>query len=208
MDIARHVFQTFFDSTTNPLVRHHLDSYRDLLTTKIPVFIKASNPITLTLSDSRFIHIYVGVKNSDDINYLPPVDEFGNAVLPHMCRLSNKTYSLEIRVGMEIDFVIGNQTTTKKFENVLLGKIPLMLKSSLCYLSSMTSEQLYDAGECNFELGGYFIIGGAEKVLLSQERLGDNMFYASKRIQVPDEEQKRSLTEKQIQDKIVDSTKA
>jgi DNA-directed RNA polymerase beta subunit len=72
----------------------------------------------------------------------------------------------------------------------------------------MTPEQLYDAGECNFELGGYFIIGGAEKVLLSQERLGDNMFYASKRIQVPNEEQKRSLTEKQVQDAIAEATKA
>jgi DNA-directed RNA polymerase II subunit RPB2 len=208
MDIARHVFKTFFDSTANPLVRHHLDSYSDLLTTKIPVFIKASNPITLTLNDSRFIHIYVGGRNSDQIKYLPPVDEFDNAVLPHMCRLSNKSYLLEVRVGMEIDFIIGTETTTKKFENVLLGKIPLMLKSSLCYLSSMTPEQLYDAGECNFELGGYFIIGGAEKVLLSQERLGDNMFYASKRIQVPNEEQKRSLTEKQVQDAIAEATKA
>jgi DNA-directed RNA polymerase beta subunit len=72
----------------------------------------------------------------------------------------------------------------------------------------MTPDQLYDAGECNFELGGYFIIGGAEKVLLSQERLGDNMFYASKRIQAPDEEQKRGLTEKAIQDKISEATKA
>ena len=168
MDIARHVFKTFFDSTTNPLVRHHLDSYSDLLTTKIPVFIKASNPITLKLTDSRSIHIYVGGRNSDQIKYLPPVDEFNNAILPHMCRLSNKSYLLEIRVGMEIDFVVGSEVTTKKFENVLLGKMPLMLKSSLCYLSSMTPDQLYDAGECNFELGGYFIIGGAEKVLLSR----------------------------------------
>jgi DNA-directed RNA polymerase III subunit RPC2 len=134
MDIARHVFQTFFDSTTNPLVRHHLDSYSDLLTTKIPVFIKASNPILLKLNDSRSIHIYVGGRNSDQIKYLPPVDEMNNAILPHMCRLSNKTYLLEIRVGMEIDFIVGNETTTKKFENVLSGKMPLMLKSSLCYL--------------------------------------------------------------------------
>jgi DNA-directed RNA polymerase beta subunit len=72
----------------------------------------------------------------------------------------------------------------------------------------MTSDELYDAGECKFELGGYFIVGGAEKVLLSQERLGDNMFYAGKRIQTPDEEQKRGLTEKQVQDKIDEATKA
>ena len=208
MDIARHVFQTFFDSTPNPLVRHHLDSFSDLLSKKIPVFIQASNPIKLTLNDNRFIHIYVGGRKSDQIKYLPPVDEFDNAILPHMCRLENKTYAIDVRVTIEIDYIVGNETETRIFENVALGKIPLMLKSSLCYLSRMTSDELYDAGECKFELGGYFIIGGAEKVLLSQERLGDNMFYAGKRVQVPDEEQKRSLTEKQIQDKIEEATKA
>jgi DNA-directed RNA polymerase II subunit RPB2 len=208
MEIARHVFQTFFTSTPNPLVRHHLDSYGDLLSKKIPIFIKASNPIKLTLNDNRFIHIYVGGKKSDEIKYLPPVDEFDNAILPHMCRLENKTYAIEIRVTIEIDYIFGTETETRKFENVILGKIPLMLKSKLCYISSMTPDELYDAGECKFELGGYFIVGGAEKVLLSQERLGDNMFYAGKRIQVPDEEERRGLTEKQIQDKIEEATKA
>jgi DNA-directed RNA polymerase II subunit RPB2 len=45
----------------------------------------------------------------------------------------------------------------------------------------MGPSELSDAGECKFELGGYFIIGGAEKVLLTQERLADNMMYANKR---------------------------
>lgn len=182
MDIARHVFERYFQDNTNPLVRHHLDSFSDLLSTKIPNFIRGKNPLALNLAENRIVHVYIGGKDGKAIRYSPPVDELGNAILPHMCRLSNMTYSLQIRVDIEIEYIFADKSTeTKRFENVLLGKVPLMLKSSLCYLAPMTSDEMYEAGECRFEPGGYFIINGSEKVLLTQERLGDNMFYGSKR---------------------------
>jgi DNA-directed RNA polymerase II subunit RPB2 len=182
MEVARHVIETFFKDTPNPLVRHHLDSFDDLLSMKIPGFIRGKNPLIRNLTDGRIIEIYVGGKDGNEFTYSPPVDESGAVVLPHVCRLENKTYSLEMRGTIEIHYIMGD-TDIVRFENVVIGRIPLMLKSPLCTLSTMTSAELYDAGECKFELGGYFIINGAEKALLSQERLGDNMFYASKRIQ-------------------------
>jgi len=208
MDIARHVFDTYFQDTANPLVRHHLDSYADFLNTKIPQFIQGTNPRRLILGDDRSIDVFIGGKDGKEVRYLPPVDELGNADLPHACRLENRTYALEIRVDIDIDYTFGKEIETRRFENILLGRIPLMLKSSLCYLSSMTSEQLYEAGECKFELGGYFIIGGAEKVLLTQERLGDNMFYASKRVAIPLEAPKsKTLVEKETVSKLEGATK-
>jgi DNA-directed RNA polymerase II subunit RPB2 len=209
MEIARHVLDTYFRDTTNPLVRHHLDSFRDLLSIKIPNFIVGMNPISLNLGDTRFINIYIGGKNGDKLTYLPPVDEIGNAILPHQCRLDNKTYALDIRMDVDVEYVFDKTTETKKFENVLLGQLPLMLKSSLCYLSSMTAEQLYGAGECKFELGGYFIVGGAEKVLLTQERLAENMFYASKRKQLSSGSSgTKTLVEKETVSKLEDATKS
>jgi DNA-directed RNA polymerase beta subunit len=182
MEVARHVIETYFKDTLNPLVRHHLDSFSDLLSTKIPNFIRGWNPnIGRILSDGREIHVYIGGKSGDKIRYYPRVDDSGAAVLPHACRLDNTTYSFEIRADMVIEYVFPDETVTQTFEDVSIGHLPLMLKSPLCYLTSMGSEQLSDAGECKFELGGYFIIGGAEKVLLTQERLAENMFYASKR---------------------------
>jgi DNA-directed RNA polymerase II subunit RPB2 len=209
MEIARHVLDTYFADTTNPLVRHHLDSYADLLNSKIPKFLEGTNPLNLVLGDDRSIQIFVGGKNSNELRYLPPVDELGNAVLPHMCRLNNTTYALKIVATILVEYQIGKETETKKFENIVVGSVPLMLKSSLCYLSSMTSDELYAAGECKFELGGYFIIGGAEKTLLTQERLADNMFYASKRRVVSSSEaSSRTLVEKEAVSKLEDATKA
>jgi DNA-directed RNA polymerase beta subunit len=78
-----------------------------------------------------------------------------------------------------------------------------MLRSQLCYLSTLTSDQLYAAGECKYELGGYFIVGGAEKVLLTQERLGNNMFYSGKRRPpAADSSGKRTLVEKEQASKL------
>jgi DNA-directed RNA polymerase II subunit RPB2 len=59
-----------------------------------------------------------------------------------------------------------------------LWKIPMMLRSRMCYLTGIDG---YEVGECKFELGGYFIIDGSEKVLLTQEKLGNNMFYCGTR---------------------------
>ena len=191
MDIARHVFKTYFTDAKNVLVRHHLDSYADLLSTKIPNFIKGT-PIFLPFDDGRSIQVFI-----KDIHYVPSVDSDGNAILPHTCRLENKTYSLAIKANFDIEYTIGTEKITETFNNVLVAEIPLMLKSPLCYLSNMTSEQLYSAGECKFELGGYFIITGQERVLLSQERLGDNMFYASKRRKVSEKTGERTVYEKE-----------
>jgi DNA-directed RNA polymerase II subunit RPB2 len=196
--------ETYFSDTTNPLVRHHLDSYADLLKNKIPKFIEGKNPLSLTLGDDRIIEIYIG-----ELKYLPPVDELGNAILPHMCRLNNLTYTLEIQGQITVKYISGDDEIGEKvFENIVIGKIPLMLKSSLCYLASMTSEELYEAGECKFELGGYFIIDGAEKALLTQEQLSDNTFYASKRI-VPTstDSGKKTLVEKEDISELESATK-
>jgi len=204
MDIARHVFDTYFKDTTNPLVRHHLDSYADLLNTKLPDYIRGSNPSRLTLVDNRAVDVYIGGRDGTKIFYLPPVDELGNAILPHTCRLENKTYALDVRATFEVVYTFADKKEeVRSFENVLIGKMPLMVRSHLCYLSTMTSEEMYGVGECKFELGGYFIIGGAEKVLLSQEHLGTNMFYAGKRPHKPaGSDGKRTLVEKEKSSKL------
>ena len=180
MEVSRHVFNTFFKDTLNPMVRHHLDSFADFLDLMLPRFIQASNPIKLSLEDERQIRIFIGGKDGKTIRYVTPIDEEGNAIFPHSCRLENKTYSFEVRVDIDVEYDLGTKIEIKSFKDVLLASIPLLLKSSLCHLRNLTSSQLYEAGECRFELGGYFVINGQERVLLTQESLGANMFSAKK----------------------------
>ena len=52
-----------------------------------------------------------------------------------------------------------------------------MLQSNLCLLKNLAREARFNMGECRNDPGGYFIIDGNEKVIVSQEGRGDNLLY-------------------------------
>ena len=194
MDVPQHVLRSLFRDTAFPLIQHHVDSYNDMLDARIPTFLRAANPFELELPDKRYIRVWMGGKNADKLKWVAPTDEMGNAVLPHGCRLDNTTYAVTLIADLEVDYVFPEgRTVTKVFTDFELGKIPLMLRSRLCYLTGVDG---YTVGECRFELGGYFIIDGSEKVLLTQEKLGNNLFYCGKRTQVPDPDRPAGPVEK------------
>ena len=64
-------------------------------------------------------------------------------------------------------------------QDIFLGKVPIMLKSSTCHLLNKqlikSERDLHAWGECPYDQGGYFIINGSEKVLIAQERSAGNI---------------------------------
>jgi DNA-directed RNA polymerase II subunit RPB2 len=201
MEVPRHVLQTYFEDTEFPLIQHHLDSFNALLEVDIPTFLRVSNPITLELGDRtagadvrRQIRVYLGGKTGTKFRYESPMERDGTPILPHACRLENRTYALSLRGDIDVEYEFADKTTElRTFSDVLLGQIPLMLRSKLCHLTKVDA---YAAGECRYELGGYFIIGGAERVLVTQELLGNNMLYAGTRKRKAPKGSTKALVEK------------
>jgi DNA-directed RNA polymerase II subunit RPB2 len=200
MDVPRHVLKTLFADTKFPLIQHHIDSFNDFLDVSIPTFIRVTNatePFELELAGAggqrRYVRVYIGTKDGSKIRYASPVEDDGTAIVPHACRLDNRTYAMSLFADIEVEYTFEDQSKeSKTFSDVLIGKIPLMLRSRPCYLTALPN---YDIGECKYELGGYFIIGGAEKVLLTQELLGNNMFAAGVRKRKPVKARKSNLVE-------------
>lgn len=200
MEVPRHVLQTYFETTDFPLVQHHIDSFNALLATDIPTFLRVTNPIVLEIGDKtagedvrRQIRVYLGGKSAT-VRYEPPMERDGTPILPHTCRLDNRTYALTMRGDIEVEYVFADKTTeTRTFANQVLGQIPLMLRSQYCHLNTY---DLYASGECKYELGGYFVIGGAERVLVTQELLGNNMVYAGTRTRTSPKGSAKALVEK------------
>ncbi len=114
----------------------------------------------------------------------PTIFENNGAVLPMMpndARMRNLTYAsplfVDVRVTTTfIDNLKGGakETRVRVFPNVHLGKIPVMVGSKFCHLNDQKHLIPSQLGECAEDLGGYFIIQGGERVIISQERMSEN----------------------------------
>lgn len=94
-------------------------------------------------------------------------------VYPMETRLRKLTYDAPVflEVSTSVD---GIQRET--FETQI-GTIPVMLKSKLCHLNGLDRKELIARGEDPDDLGGYFILNGNERVLITVEDLASNKLF-------------------------------
>ncbi|KAI6216523.1 DNA-directed RNA polymerase [Aphelenchoides fujianensis] len=72
-------------------------------------------------------------------------------------------------LNIYVDYSRGKQKVRKN--RLMIGRMPIMLRSSRCILSKLTTEEeMAHANECPYDPGGYFIVRGAEKVVLMMEQ--------------------------------------
>ena len=74
-----------------------------------------------------------------------------------------------------------NQHTRLHFEKIFLGRFPIMLFQNYVFKGSFAALR-YELGECRNDYGGYFIIDGKEKCIVSQEKFADNMLYVRDKV--------------------------
>ena len=101
---------------------------------------------------------------------------------PNEARLRNMTYGTTIHYDVEVDFIMRDaedniRVETAVLEKIFLGRFPIMLQSELCILNGLNPSVRFNMGECRNDYGGYFIIDGKEKFIISQEKFADNMLY-------------------------------
>ncbi|CAN6855574.1 unnamed protein product [Brassica oleracea] len=153
------------------LVKQHLDSFNYFINVGIKKIARANSRITSTLDPSIYLwsfkDVYVGE---------PSILNVGTAevINPHMCRLADMTYAAPIYVNIEYVHGIHGKTTISAKDKVVIGRMPIMLRSCRCVLHGKDEEELARLGECPLDPGGYFVIKGTEKVLLIQEQLSKN----------------------------------
>ena len=88
---------------------------------------------------------------------------------PQIARLRNDTYSLSILLDLKVVIKIMDngqlvEIPPKTIKQVFLGKIPIVVKSKYCITNHIQCD------ECKFDPGGYVIINGNEKVIISQKK--------------------------------------
>ena len=187
------IIEKFFYDNPQVLVKHHISSYNDFFKLGIKSIFKERNPIILqkeqnpdTKEFKYRCELYLGGRDGSQIYYGKPViydDNREHYMYPNEARLRNMTYGITIHYDLEVDFYILDesdgtiQKSTNSYSKIFLGRFPIMLQSDMCILNGLNREVRYNMGECRNDYGGYFIIDGKEKVIISQEKFADNMLY-------------------------------
>ncbi|CAI48146.1 DNA-directed RNA polymerase subunit B'' [Natronomonas pharaonis DSM 2160] len=98
---------------------------------------------------------------------------------PQEARLRNITYSAPVfmemsivRGGDEEEEQVVDQAETK------VGRMPVMVGSNKCNIADFNDEELIEIGEDPADPGGYFIVNGSERVLMTSEDLAPNKILA------------------------------
>lgn len=186
------VIDSYFKTNPYFLTKHHLDSYNDFVSRRILQTINALNPILVIKNQENGklqheIEVFVGGAKSDEIFLTKPTVVENNEqriMYPNEARLKDFTYQSDLLANVLVRYITKEGAKTnvveKSFESMKIGSIPIMLHSKLCVLHDTLPDVKREMGECKWDQGGYFIIDGKEKVIVSQERIATNRIFISK----------------------------
>ena len=202
-ELSRNLIDKYFRTIPYPYTRHHIDSYDQFLQQDVVNMIKAQSPILIfkELIDEKTntykykVEIFVGGVDGTAIEIGTPTISLQNTeevrlLYPNEARLRNISYASTVYADIivKITYVTrdGNEfkesslsPSEETFKKWPLFKIPIMLHSRYCVLHNKPKEFLRQVGECPYDNGGYFIVDGSEKILITRQEQAFNTLYIS-----------------------------
>ena len=179
------VIESYFQNKhLERMVRHQIESYDHFVNNQIKKTIEMFNPVTIHSEHDKdeetgLYSLEIIITFSNFQIYRPQIHENNGAtkiMFPQEARLRNFTYASAMTLDINIQIIkrTGDklqhiETMYEKLPKIHIGKIPIMLKSSICVLKQYNHLDPKITGECRFDGGGYFIINGSEKTCLGQE---------------------------------------
>ncbi len=154
--------------TPNKIVQHHIDSFNKFIDVGLQKIIDEQKIIETDIDGTYLKLGKIRVEN-------PIVKEADGAIeklYPNEARLRNLSYSAPLYLEMKV--IKNKQEMTENSVEANIGQLPIMLKSKMCNLMSISDEEKIKHGEDPLDCGGYFIVGGTERVVMTLEDLAPN----------------------------------
>jgi len=162
----------------NIMYSHLYNSFDKLLDEDIPNFLKSNNNTFFEKVTADKIYRYKF--KFENIAVKPPfIDMDDEIMLPQHARLRNLTYASKLIATITQIQEITDIATGEVTEKIVgtpehtypITDIPILVRSKYC---SLNIKKGYDKTECAYDPGGYFIVNGSEKVVMSLERMIEN----------------------------------
>lgn len=170
------------------LVRQHLDSFNNFIKEGLQLVVDEEGSIHPDNGDNFYVELE---KISLGEPIIKEADGSQTAIWPMDARTRNLTYAAELELVMrhrypeDEDSPIPNikqRSLNNQSDKVFIGYLPIMLRSDHCRLTigNPSNEVLIEHGEDPRDPGGYFIVNGSERVLVTQEDLAPNRILVEK----------------------------
>ncbi len=155
------------------VARHQIDSYNHFIQHNLQKVVSEQRIIETDIESRGRNNSPVSVELGRVEVKRPLVREADGSqgdLFPSEARLRNLTYAAPIQ--LELTLVQGED----RQEPVLttIGQLPIMVGSVCCHLSGLTEKERVEHGEDPLDAGGYFIVNGTERVLMTLEDLASN----------------------------------
>ena len=166
----------FFERDNQVLVKHHIDSYNQFVSEIIPSILHGENVISEKITENKIIRTRL---TFEDNGFKLPMLENDEGVMYPLDAIQKKlSYSsiytstitqyqdiIDVDTGHKDTRIIGTPE-----RDVPIAKIPIMVLSNICPLKIRPD---LSRKHCKYDSGGYFIVNGSEKVVLSVESIID-----------------------------------
>lgn len=190
-DLSWEIIERYFSQgggteNANPIVQHQIESYNEFIDKKIPQIVQGFNSIQICHNYKESVKdfaykIFIHIENPSISKpfFLHP-DGSQIIMTPHIGRMTGLTYTANMYADIHIlTETINSDDVTERHEikvpSVNVGKIPIMVRSKACILNQIPGiAENSKNEECRYDPGGYFIINGNEKVVISQDRISEN----------------------------------
>jgi DNA-directed RNA polymerase II subunit RPB2 len=153
--------------------------------------------------------IFIGGLNGDRLYIGTPTISLQDSeeirlMFPNEARLRNLTYAAQVEADIVVRItytspnpggggLIMREEILDPSDKARFGylakypifKMPIMLHSRYCILNAKPQAFLREAGECQYDNGGYFIVDGSERVLITHQQQAFNTLYISQQPRDP-----------------------
>lgn len=178
--ILENVIQSYYEE--NKYSQLQIESFDNFIHHRLKKIIDEESMIEVNINSKEkyrivFGHIFV------DKPYIIDENRQIRYISPQEARLREINYSGVVSVNLKTSKIIQDsegqevEVDVKYHLRKIIAKIPIMVQSSKCFLHHKTKDEKEFYGECPYDEGGYFIIKGKERTLVSQERMNHNIVY-------------------------------
>lgn len=158
----------------NSFIQSNIVSFNHFVEHEMQKIVKSMGEIIPTIIPQEIQEFKISL---DKIKITKPqiveADGSKRDIYPMEARMRNLTYAAPIflEVSAHIDGVQRETFTTE------IGKLPIMVRSKYCHLNGLNKKELIEKYEDPYDPGGYFILNGKERVLITVEDLASNKLF-------------------------------